>query len=290
MSVTNINADFETLTSHWSSMNNPRENARKEMMESVGAETWTYGKNFAKQLRSKIFQHPVATNPMIRAMNEGQFSFQQMRHIHLEYRHAIVQIFVDALLKLTFNCESFDNNLKPGSKQAPRFLILLNLLDELGFLPGLDESGYYKGNPIYSHYPLYEDVLYAYQISDEDRKHYEPSVISSKVRECLQAEYNNVLGLAALLATAEIQVMLFSPPLRENSAKVGINTDEGYYMVHGCADNGQEFANDDDHEADLWLLVAMLVNSDNAASVENVVMNYCDLWDEFWLHQHTFHS
>lgn len=286
MNNQNTNENFEQLNNHWSSMDDPRENARQQMLDSVGMKQWVFGRNYASSLREIIFNHSVATNPMINAMNEGKFSFNSMKEIHLEYRHAIVQIFTDALLKLIFNCEQLDSQLKPGSKQPPRFLILLNVLDEFGFLPGLDNSGYYKGNPKYAHYPLFEEVLYEYDISDSDRLSYKPSDISTNVRQCLESCYDSVAELAAMLATAEIQVMLFSPPLRENTAKLGIDTNEGYYMVHGCAENGQEFANDDDHETDLWLLVAMLLKPEDMLTLETQVLKYCDLWDEFWLQQH----
>ncbi|NAR61471.1 hypothetical protein GPS58_13785 [Acinetobacter haemolyticus] len=33
------------------------------------------------------------------------------------------------------------------------------ILDEFGFRPGVDQDGYYSGNPEYAHYPLFEDVL-----------------------------------------------------------------------------------------------------------------------------------
>jgi len=50
-----------------------------------------------------------------------------------------------------------------------RFLLTLNDLDEFGFQPGIDSSGYYRGNPNNAHYVLFERVLDELDISLEKR-------------------------------------------------------------------------------------------------------------------------
>ena len=52
----------------------------------------------------------------------------------------------------------------------PRVLLSLNVLDEFGFRPGTDPDNYYLGNPEYAHYPLYEDLLNDYGLSEKDRR------------------------------------------------------------------------------------------------------------------------
>ncbi|MDP7914120.1 hypothetical protein QWJ04_19570, partial [Acinetobacter baumannii] len=97
---------------------------------------------------------------------------------HLEYRHAIVQIFTDALLKAQFLTKQLEPKLHSGAKMFPRVLLSLNILDEFGFRPGLDKDNYYLGNPEYAHYPLYEDLLNDYGLTEADRRNYKPSKIA----------------------------------------------------------------------------------------------------------------
>jgi len=85
--------------------------------------------------------------PAIAALNGGGLGLCTMRRIHLEYRHAIVQIFTDALLAAQFQSRQLEPRLTAGATMAPRFLLTLNDLDEFGFRPGLDSNGYYRSNP-----------------------------------------------------------------------------------------------------------------------------------------------
>jgi hypothetical protein len=58
--------------------------------------------NFLKELRAEISNHPVSTHPAIQLLNDGVIDKETLKHIHLEYRHAIVQVFTDALLMAQF--------------------------------------------------------------------------------------------------------------------------------------------------------------------------------------------
>ena len=81
-------------------MDDPRGKARQQMFDSVGSLQWEYGKQVAYNIRESIYRHPIASNKAISILNQGHFSLDHMKNIHLEYRHAIVQAFTDALLKL----------------------------------------------------------------------------------------------------------------------------------------------------------------------------------------------
>ncbi|KHO13882.1 hypothetical protein NT90_18825, partial [Acinetobacter baumannii] len=78
--------------------NNPRKKALAGMKQSISAELWDKNLNFLNQLRVKISKHPVSHHPAIEILNNGEISKQNLKRIHLEYRHAIVQTFTDALL------------------------------------------------------------------------------------------------------------------------------------------------------------------------------------------------
>ncbi|EHU1441381.1 hypothetical protein A1Z85_RS11285 [Acinetobacter baumannii] len=262
---------------------NPRQKALQGMKNSIPVEQWEENLKFLKQLRSKIAELPVCKHPAIEVLNNGQLDKQALTRIHLEYRHAIVQIFTDALLMAQFQTRQLEPKLHSGAKMFPRVLLSLNVLDEFGFRPGLDLDSYYLGNPEYAHYPLYEDLLNDYGVSEEARREYQPSKIADQVRTFLESSYDSYINVVALLAVAEEEVILFSPPLREATKAIGIEVEGGgYYHVHGVSTDETSEAADDDHEDDLWFALAQAITKDDYESLTKLCMDYCDLWNEFW--------
>lgn len=266
-------------------LDHPRRKAIAAMRATVPQDLWERNAAFVESLRSLIAAHPVTRHPGIALLNSGTLGLDAMRTIHLEYRHAIVQIFTDALLAAQLQSRQLEPRLRPGAKLASRFLITLNDLDEFGFRPGLDADGYYRGNPAYAHYPLFENVLDDYGIGLEERTSYVPSRMSHVVREYLEQSYGNYLDVTVLLAAAEEEVILFSPPLREATRALGIDVSDGYYFVHGVSEDDTAEAFDDDHENDLWLILTQALTPDQYQRVQMLCMRYCDLWEKFWTAQ-----
>ncbi|BEP57066.1 MULTISPECIES: hypothetical protein [unclassified Variovorax] len=266
-------------------LDDPRSKAVQVMRDSVPQDLWRRNAEFLRTLRDKIAAHPVSRHPAIAALNGGRLSIETLKTIHLEYRHAIVQIFTDALLAAQLETRQLEPRLPPGAKLAPRFLLTLNDLDEFGFRPGCDSEGYYRGNPAYAHYPLFERVLDEYGIGAQERSEYVPSRVSDMVRNFLENSYGNYLDVVALLAVAEEEVILFSPPLRTATGALGIDVSKGYYFVHGVASDESSDAADDDHQDDLWLLLTQAMTPAQYQGISTLCEHYCDLWDSFWTFQ-----
>jgi hypothetical protein len=268
-------------------LDDPRGNAVAAMKASVSADLWRQNEVFVQVMRRTLAAHPITRHAAIGVLTQGELDAAAMRRIHLEYRHAIVQIFTDALLAAQLQTCQLEPRLPPGAKLAARFLITLNGLDEFGFRPGLDADGYYRGNPAYAHYPLFERVLDDYGVSLEERQAYEPSRYARAVRSFLEGSYQCNVDVTALLAVVEMEVMLFSPPMRAATAALGIDVSDGYYRVHGVSTDETAEAADDDHENDLWLILTQGLTPDQYPLVEALCLQYCDLWDQFWTYQIT---
>ncbi|EPF6071101.1 hypothetical protein MQ669_003754 [Acinetobacter nosocomialis] len=263
--------------------NNPRKKALAGMKQSISAELWDKNLNFLTQLRAKIAQHPVSHHPAIETLNNGEINKENLKRIHLEYRHAIVQTFTDALLMAQYQTKQLEPRLHAGAKMFPRFLLSLNIFDEFGFRPGADRDGYYQGNPEYAHYPLFEDVLNDFGVTEEERRSYKPTSIAHQVREFLENSYNDYKAVSALLAVAEEEVILYSPSLRRATSAVGIEVEGGgYYHVHGVSEDKTAEAADDDHEEDLWFILMQACTEEDYIRLENLCLEYCDLWKKFW--------
>lgn len=267
-------------------LDNPRKLAVQALEQSVAPEVWKSNLEFIKELRTAITSHPLATNPMLALLNGGTLPLDSVQTIHMEYRHAIVQIFTDALLIAQFNSRELENRLAPSSKLAARFLLTLNVLDEFGFTPGADPSGYYRGNPAFAHYPMYEQVLVDLGIGKSQRDDFVPSDLAESLRMFLESSYDSYISVAALLAVAEEQVILYSPPLRHSVRALGCNVDKGYYFAHGTSSDEEAMAADDDHQDDLWYVLAQACSQGDHEAIKKSCLNYCDLWNKFWLFQY----
>ncbi|MFK4051010.1 hypothetical protein [Acinetobacter venetianus] len=261
---------------------NPRQKAIDGMKNSISETLWNKNLNFLKELRAEISNHPVSKHPAIQLLNDGLIDKETLKHIHLEYRHAIVQVFTDALLMAQFQTKQLEPRLLSGSKMYPRFLLNLNILDEFGFRPAVDKDGYYSGNPQYAHYPLFEDVLDDFELSQSERNNYQPSIIAQQVRNYLERSFDRYHAVSALLAVAEEEVILFSPALRQATKAVGFDVDGGYYYVHGVSHDATAEAADDDHEDDLWFVLAQACVESDYAAIRQICLEYCDLWQQFW--------
>jgi hypothetical protein len=263
-------------------LDHPRRKAALLIRQSLDEGLWAENEKFVGELKNKVYYHSIVHHPAIAALNEGRFTLPQIRLIHLEYRHAIVQIFTDALLAAQLESRQLEPRLRPGSKMLARFLLTLNVLDEFGFRPGLDAEGYYRGTPTLAHYPLFEEVIGGLGIGAEEAANYRPSREAAETREFLEAAFGDYLLVSVLLAVAEQEVILFSPPLRRNTAKHGIDVGRGYYHVHGTSTDEEAEAADDDHGNDLWLIVTQALLPSRREEITAAALRYCDLWIRFW--------
>mgnify|MGYP000269702126 FL=1 len=264
----------------------PRGQALKAMALSLPIKTWNDNEDFINRLKECVKSHSLGGNKMIGALLSGQFTLEQVKKIHLEYRHAIVQIFTDALLMAQFQTRQLEPRLAPGDKMAPRALLTLNILDEFGFTPGVAINGYYKGHHQYSHYVLYEQLLNELGVSAFDRTSHAPSAIAKEVRDFLESSFSDYSSILALLAVAEEQVILFSPPLRKSVAIHKHDVSNGYYRVHGTTTDSDTDGADDDHENDLWTALTQSCTNEQQEKLLSMCQGYCDLWDKFWNHQY----
>ncbi|UUM26390.1 hypothetical protein NQU59_11860 [Acinetobacter colistiniresistens] len=270
------------MVKKFENFNDPRKNALNGMKNSVSTEVWQKNIKFLNSLRLDISNHPVSRHPAIQMLNDGVIDKVSLLKIHLEYRQAIVQVFTDALLMAQFQTRQLEPRLESGAKMFPRFLLSLNILDEFGFRPGLDQEGYYTGNPEYAHYPLFEDVLNDFGVGEVERNAYRASNIADKVRAYLESSFEDYKAVSALLAVAEEEVILFSPALRQATHSIGIDVDSGYYYVHGVSHDATAEAADDDHEDDLWFVLAQACTEDDYEFITKICFEYCDLWQQFW--------
>lgn len=261
-----------------------RQIARELMRHSIPDALWSKNQEFIFRVQNMILCHPISMHPAISLLNQATFEKAATCRIHLEYRHAIVQEFTDALLMAQYQCRQLEPRLQAGQKMAARFLLTFNVLDEFGFRfnASTREPDGYCGTPYQAHYPLYELVLDELGMSSIERSEYVPSPIAHQLLQHLRSSYENLSAVTSLLAVAERVVVLFSAPMRQNAKASGVRTTTGYYLCHGESSDTQADADDDVHESDLWHVLTQSLLPQEYEPIESMCREYCDLWVEFW--------
>jgi hypothetical protein len=263
-------------------MDQVREKAREQMIATIGKTKWDENMEFIKLLNTKIANHSINQHPIVKALDQSQFSLEELQTIHMEYRE-IVHIFTDALLMAQFQALKLDKTMKPGTKAYARFLITLNILDEFGFGYEIGKStNGFEGSPENSHIILFENLMTQLEITDEDRAEYVGSSVTTDLKNFFLNSYHDLHLLIAFLALAEEIVMIFSPVMRKNAETLGVPVNQGYYNVHGSSDDEINEGSDDFHQNDLWLILAQILGDYDQSALLKECETFMDKWVVFW--------
>ena len=260
-----------------------REIARDAVKKSVQKEIWKSNWQFINSLRKELSEHEMLKHPLIKMLNEKQLSKSEMITVFLNFRPLVAK-FTDVLLKSALLTYQLEKNLNETAKMPGRFLITLNILDELGFSPDTDNTGYYLGAPSQSHFLLFEKVLKQIGVNDEEKKKF---VICNATKDILNLWENggpdDLLDLTASLAATEMIALHFSPALRTNSEIFeSLDLNSGYFYVHGSSEDESINAADDDHEDDLWYIAAQGLTPDRYSHFKKRIIFYMNKWVNFW--------
>ena len=260
-----------------------RREALDFIQSSIDAEHWTANAQIEQNFKKLIDEHPLFELEILKDLNHQKLTIDQLKVIHINYLHSIVKIFTDALSMLIFQAYSLDTNpnifpeKRVVSKIYARYLLSLNLLDELGF----DTIHLNKSSPAKSHLAYYLQLLKQLDIDGLQTQSAQQQAYD--IAEFIQKNYNNYAALLLILSITEKQVIVFSEALSLNLAKYNAEFQQGYYSCYGVADEQDHLANDDNHENDLWYLFIQAFEAKNHQTLSNVLEDYLNLWCNFWV-------
>lgn len=260
-------------------IDNPRDVSRKIVRESLDPELWRTNEAFTHRLDQLIKTSRVFRHPVIASFARKEFTLASMAIVHSEVRYAFAVHFGDALIRLMQTTGSIEHRLGAKAKMAARFLIQLNVLEELGYKPTpLGKSGFH-GHPGFSHYWALCDTLDALGHGEDRWRAHAPSPESVAVREALLAAFDDHLKLAVMLAGIEAAFIPYYDPWAANTIAVSpIDISDGYHSIHVEGDTG---AVDHDHSEDSWYIVRQALTPERHAEVEAYLRDTLDLWARF---------
>lgn len=256
-----------------------RNSARELLQHSIPQSAWHHNARFVQQVKSLVQNSQLLRHPMLEALYQGEVKLVTLRQIHLEYRHAIVQIFADALLMCAWQARQINGHSHGASDLQPRFLLTLNLLDEFGFCASHD-------TPINNtRESLYQQMMRRLNISEDEQLSYSPTAEACYVRDILMRSYHHYPQLLCLLAVAEEQILAFSPALKSALQQHGIDVSGGYYQACGATTALDTPHLSHDHVDDLWLCLQQAGLDCDQEELMGSIRVYLSGWDQFWTRQ-----
>jgi len=262
------------------------ENARLEALNfirhSVEAPLWHQHVEQVSTLKQRSLEHPLFQQQILDRLHHQALSLEQLKLIHINYFAAIVKVFTDALSMLIYQACQLEHHpnihiqQRVHAKAYARYLLSLNLIDELGF----NTYQLQLSSPSKSHLVYFMELLQALEIDPLNEQNVCKEAY--ELNQFIQLHLNSYEHLLLILACAELQVIKYSEALRINLEKYDSRLTEGYYDCHGIVDHSYRLANDDNHEDDIWSLLTQSYQGHQSHEYQTVVQEYLDLWAKFW--------
>jgi len=259
---------------------NPREASRQLVRASVDARTWQQNTAFTDRLEAMIRSSRLWNHPVIASWARNEFTLASMAIVHAEVRAGFAEHFGDALLQLMQTTTTLERRLGARAKMAARFLVQLNVLEELGFRPTPLGTAGFSGHPGLSHYWQLVDTLAALGEPEERWAAYVASPEAAAAAATLRDNFGDHLRLAVVLAGIEAAFLPYYGPWAANTIAVsGTDLSGGYHSIHVADEAG--VAVDDDHAEDSWYIVRQAVTADRYAEIEALLADVLEQWARF---------
>ena len=264
------------------SLNHPRAIGRQAVQASVGESDWNRNLLFSSELQRKIDKHKLCRHLLIGLLSTEKLNVNATKIIHFEFSYAFAEIFTDSLIQAMTTSASLEPRLGAMGKVSARFLLQLNLLDELGFKPMVNgsEDSEFCGNPFLAHYVQFNETIEELGGLHKDILNYKASAAAATARRTFTDHYSDHLNLTTVLAVAETVFTLFAGPWAKSvSLSTDIDVSRGYHKIHVEDDHG-EFV-DDDHSEDSWYIFRQAVEEKDFKLVEENILQWLDTWYDF---------
>lgn len=261
---------------------NSRAIGREFVKKSVPAEIWQKNEIFSSELLEMIKMHPMTRHPLIKEMSGAALGLDVLRAVHLEFRTAFAQVFTDALIQTMFTSAQLEPRQKAMGKVSARFLLALNMLDELGFEAGVVVGGEYAGTPLQGHYVEFEKTLHELGLTDQQIQEYVPSDAAVACRRTMENVYGDHAMLSLVLAAAETVFSNFAGPWAKNvGARTKVDTSQGYHAIH--VEHEGDFI-DDEHSEDMWFVFRQAIEPKRYDEARAKTREVLDTWNAFLDH------
>lgn len=260
----------------------PREMGRKAIQATIDPAIWNKNVEFGLQMKSMIDKHKLCRHPLIGLLSTEKLNVEATKLIHFEFSYAFAEIFTDSVIQTMMTAIQLEKRIGPLGKVSARFLLELNLMDELGFMPKANSqnSEDYCGNPLLAHYAQFNETIEEIGSNHDEMMNYKPSAAAEEARKTFTENYSNHVMMTSVLAVAESVFTLFAGPWAKSvGMSTNVDVSRGYHKIHVENETG-EFL-DDYHSEDTWYLFRQAVQEKDYAEVKERISMWLDVWYDF---------
>ncbi len=259
---------------------NARELSRQAIRNSLSPTEWERNWQFSQKLIEQINDHHIMRHPITKAFSHGEVTFEQMRQFHLEFSYGVVQVFIDAIIQAMLTASQLEPRLGLEAKTAARFLLQFNLLEELGFTPGIDTDGSFCGNHRLAHCIQYGETLAQLGVTPTMLANYIPKASSVACRANFENCYSDHVMMSAILASAETVFHDFANPWALGVSKVtNIDITQGFHSIHVESETGQSI--EDVHSEEGWMLFTQAITPERYEEIQHKIQVWLSTWSSF---------
>lgn len=263
-------------------VDSPRETGRKAIQATVEPSVWNKNMEYSIGIKSMIDKHKLCRHPLIGLLSTEKLNTEATKLIHFEFSYAFAEIFTDSVIQTMITSSQLERRLGPMGKVSARFLLELNLMDELGFMPKTNSknSEDYCGNPLLAHYSQFNETIEEIGSNHDELLDYKPSAAAEDARKTFTENYGNHIMMTSVLAVAESVFTLFAGPWAKSvGLSTNVDVSRGYHKIHVENDSG-EFL-DDEHSEDTWYLFRQAIQEKDYAEVKEKISVWLDVWYDF---------
>ncbi len=245
-------------------MDEVRQNAHAAARDSVDPELWRQNGGFLQTLAAEMTRHRAFRHP---ACRRGGLNPEAARRFYLDYGQ-IMEAVTRAVLQALCASATLQARLGPQAVYAARFLLQLNLLDELGLR--VEQNGL-AGHPGNSHFWQYAQAIAPLGVDIPAlMSHAPPPTGRAVIRIFEETDY---VRLVAALAVFD---KLFSEVLADWTVAVarasGLNIDRGYFSI----------GMDVEAAGDSWILARQALEPECYPEIRQAAITSLDAW-AVWL-------
>lgn len=263
-------------------INHPRAVGRKAIQASVSPDLWKKNLEFSNEMNAMIKKHKLCRHPLIGLLSSEKLSIEATKRIHFEFSYAFAEIFTDSVVQAMVTAAQLERRLGSMGKVTSRFLLELNLMDELGFMPktNSDFSDDYCGNPLLAHYAQFNETIEELGSNHDELWEYKTSTAAKEARKTFTENYHDHAMIISVLAVAESVFTLFASPWAKSvGLSTNIDVSKGYHKIHVENESG-EFL-DDQHSEDSWYLFRQAVEEKDYDMIKDKISIWLDVWYDF---------
>lgn len=263
-------------------INSPRIMGRQAIQATIEPSVWNKNVEYSLSIKNMIDKHKLCRHPLIGLLSTEKLNVDATKLIHFEFSYAFAEIFTDSVIQTMITSTQLERRLGPMGKVSARFLLELNLMDELGFTPSSNSSNQdeYCGNPLLAHYSQFNETIEELGSNHDELLNYKPSAAAEEARKTFTENYGNHLMMTSVLAVAESVFTLFAGPWAKSvGLSTNIDVSKGYHKIHVEDDSG-EFL-DDEHSEDTWFLFRQAIQENEFSDVKEQISTWLDVWYDF---------